>query len=512
MTKDSNTATAQQNGRVNSPQPPTPPPPTAPNNSLGDSSFEHPLMVKQSSSWSRAILWSLMIVTAGTVIWACVAKIEEAIPAQGKLEPQGNVKEVQAPIEGVVKIIHVKDGQRVKKGDLLVSLDPTVSQSQLASLKKIYASLQQENQFYQSQITGKEQSLPSVSIPPQFVSLTKSRAALTAENRLFQAQFDGKTNGMSLSGEQQQRVTSEQQEATSRVTAAKLEINQLQKQLTQAEIKLQANQKKLAINAKILTDLTILAVEGGISRIQYLNQQQEVDSNRAEIAQLQEEKIRLAAAIAQAGAKVENTQAIDKRDLTIRITTNSQRIAEIDGQLTKAIVENNKRIAEIDSQISQASQNLKYSVVKSPVDGIVFDLKANTPGFVTNSVEPVLKIVPETDLVAKVSITNQDIGFVREGMRVDVRIDSFPYSEFGDIKGTLTWIGSDALPPTQIQPYYTFPAKVKLDNQSLTVNGRKITLQSGMSLSANIKIRERTIMSIFTDFFAKTSESLKFVR
>jgi hemolysin D len=507
MTSSSNLTTAEQNGRVHSTLPPTPP-----NTNPSSSSFEHPLMVKQSSFWSRAILWSLMAVTATTVIWACVAKIEEAIPAQGKLEPQGNVKEVQVPIEGVVKIIHVKDGQRVKKGDLLVSLDPTVSQVQLASLRKIHTSLQQENQFYQSQMTGKEESLPSVPISPQFVSLTKSRAVLGAENRLFQAQFDGTTNGMSLSGEQQQRVTSEQQEATSRVTAAKLEIDQLQKQLTQADIKLEANKKKLAINAKILEDLTELAVEGGISRIQYLNQQQEVDSNRAEIAQLQEEKIRLAAAIAQAQAKVDNTKAVDRRDLTVRITTNSQKIADIDTQLTKAIVENNKRIAEIDSQISQASQNLKYSVVKSPVNGIVFDLKATTPGFVANSTEPVLKIVPETELVAKVSITNQDIGFVREGMRVDVRIDSFPYSEFGDIKGTLTWIGSDALPPTQIQPYYTFPAKVKLDQQSLSINKRKIILQSGMSLNANIKVRERTIMSIFTDFFSKTGESLKFVR
>jgi hemolysin D len=503
-------ATISQNGKVNSAQPAKSPPPS--NNHLSGSSFQHPLMIKQSSFWSRMILWTLMAVSATTIIWACVAKIEEAIPAQGKLEPQGSVKEVQAPINGVVKTIHVKDGQQVKKGDLLISLDPTVSLSQLESLKKIHAVLKQENQFYQSQMSGKDDSLPAVAIPAQFVSLTKSRGVLLAENRMLQAQFDGTTKGMPLSSEQQQRVTSEEQEAASRVTAAKLEINQLQKQLTQADIKLKANQKKLGINEKILKDLTTLAVEGGISRLQYLNQQQEVDSIRAEIAQLQEEQIRLQAAIAQAGAKVENTKAVDRRDITNRITNNSQKIAEIDSQLSRAILENNKRIAEIDSQLSQANQNIKYSNVRSPANGIVFDLKASAPGFVTNTTEAVLKIVPEADLIAKVSITNKDIGFIREGMRVDVRIDSFPYSEFGDIKGTVTWIGSDALPPTQIQPFYTFPAKVKLDQQSLSTNGRKISLQSGMSLSANIKVRERTIMSIFTDFFSKTSETLKFVR
>jgi hemolysin D len=494
--------TITQNGKVSPPSQKSP----------GASEFQHPLIIKQSSFWSRTILWTLMGVSAITITWACVAKIEEAIPAQGKLEPQGNVKEVQIPINGVVRTIHVKDGQHVKSGDLLVSLDPTVSEAQLQSLKKIQTVVKQENQFYQSQMAGRDESLPSVAIPSQFVSLTKNRAVLLAENKMFQAQLDGTTQGMSLSSEQQQRVISEQQEAASRVMAAKLEINQLQKQLTQTDIKLKAAQKKLGVNDKILKDLTTLAVEGGISRIQYLNQQQEVDSNRAEIAQLQEEQIRLQAAIAQAGAKVENTKAVDRRDLTTRITTNSQKIADIDSQLSRAILENNKRIAEIESQLSQTKQSLKYSSVRSPVDGIVFDLKASAPGFVANPTEPVLKIVPETDLIAKVSITNKDIGFIREGMRVDVRIDSFPYSEFGDIKGTVTWVGSDALPPTQIQPFYTFPAKVKLDKQHLSTQGRQISLQSGMSLNANIKVRERTVMSIFTDFFSKTSETLKFVR
>ncbi|MDB9374146.1 HlyD family efflux transporter periplasmic adaptor subunit [Nodularia sphaerocarpa] len=487
--------------------------PTAPKTPhLDASSFQHPLMVKQSSVWSRGILWTLMLVSTVTVFWASVAKIEEAVPAQGKLEPQDNVNEVQIPIEGVVKIIHVKDGNKVKAGDLLVSLDPTVSQAQENYLQTVRTALEQENQFYQAQLSGNEDTFPTVSIPTQFLSLTRSRAVLIAENRMFQAQMDGNTESMTLTAQQQQRVTSELEELTSRVTGAELEIEQLQKQYSQADIRLAANEKKLVVNEKILQDISELAEEGGISRIQFLNQQQEVDSIRAEIAQLQEEKIRLQAAQAQAQAKVQNTKAIDRRDLTTRIGNNSQRIAEIDSQLTKAVIDNKKRIAEIDSQLSQTNQALRYSVVRSPVDGVVFDLKANAPGFVAKSTEPVLKIVPQTDLVAKVSITNKDIGFIREGMHVDVRIDSFPYSEFGDIKGTLTWIGSDTLPPTQLQPYYTFPATVTLDQQYLNSKGRKIPLQSGMSLNGNIKIRERTVMSIFTDFFSKTGESLKFVR
>jgi HlyD family secretion protein len=131
---------------------------------------------------------------------------------------------------------------------------------------------------------------------------------------------------------------------------------------------------------------------------------------------------------------------------------------------------------------------------------------------VANSTEPVLKIVPEDSLRVEVFIPNKDIGFIKPGMLVDVRIDAFPFSEFGDIKGELESIGSDALPPTQERPYYSFPAKIKLDRQSLLIQGREAPLQSGMSVSVNIKTRKRSIMSIFTDAFNQKIDTLKTVR
>jgi HlyD family secretion protein len=116
-------------------------------------------------------------------------------------------------------------------------------------------------------------------------------------------------------------------------------------------------------------------------------------------------------------------------------------------------------------------------------------------------------------LIAEVFITNQDIGFVKEGMTVDVRIDSFPFSEYGDIQGEIISIGSDALPPDQIYDFYRFPAKIKLDSQTLNTNGREIPLQSGMSVSTNIKLREdRRVISLFLERFTKEVESLKNVR
>jgi HlyD family secretion protein len=128
--------------------------------------------------------------------------------------------------------------------------------------------------------------------------------------------------------------------------------------------------------------------------------------------------------------------------------------------------------------------------------------------------EPMLKIVPEDHLIAEVNITNKDIGFVNKGQRADIRIDSFPYSEYGDIKGEVLSIGSDALPPDQFNQYYRFPTKIHLDQQFLQLKGgEKMPLQSGMGVTVNIKVNEnRTVLSLFTELFTKKVDSIKGVR
>ncbi len=490
---------------------PTPSKPTLKN-------FDQPVILQQSPNWSRAIVWSIVGVTTSVLIWASVATIEEAVSASGKLEPQGEVKEVQVPVSGVVKAVYVKDGQQVKKGDRLLSLDPTVSRSQLSSLNKIRAALVEENQFYQIQMNLLlspaviEREIALLKLPAGIASLAKSRATLAAENQLYQAELGSLSQGVTLSPAQKERLQSSQTELNTRFAAASLETEQLKKQLRQNELQLVNTQAILALNQGILKDLDRLANEGGISRIQFLKQQQEVQTRQAEVERLTQEDGRLKLQIAQAQEKANNTLAVTRDDRLTKVAENEKRIAEIDSQFTKSIVENQKRISEIDSQLSQAKQTLQYEELRSPVNGIVFDMKASTAGFVTNTTDPVLKIVPNDNLVAKVFITNSDIGFVKEGMQVDVRIDSFPFSEFGDIKGELVWVGSDALPPTDIRQFYSFPAKVRLARQTLLVNEREIPLQSGMSLNANMKIRDRTVMSIFTDLFTQQIESLKFVR
>jgi HlyD family secretion protein len=304
-------------------------------------------------------------------------------------------------------------------------------------------------------------------------------------------------------------------ELASRSKAADLEIEKIRKQLSQTQFKLADTQNSLKIQSSILAGLKTLAEEGGISKLQYLNQQQQVQTLRAEISQLKEEAKRLEFDIDKGKQQLTNTVASSDKTILEKIGANKQRIAEIDSQFMKIILDNEQRLADINSKISQTQLNVKYQELRAPVGGVIFDLQAKNPGFVANTTQKLLQIVPKDSLIAEVFITNKDIGFVRKGMNVDVRIDSFPFSEFGDIKGEVIDIGSDALPPDQNHQFYRFPAKIRLDRQNLQLENqdRKISLQSGMSITANIKVREqRTVMSLFTEMFTKQIESLNEVR
>lgn len=476
--------------------------------------FDQPVILQQPNIWSRAILWGIVGFASVGIIWASVARIEEAVPATGQLQPQGQVQAIQAPVGGVVEEIYVTDGQRVKKGDLLVRFDPTTALAERESLEQIRTVLERQNQFLRSQLNGSaaqdSANTQQLDLPPEIQSLTANRATLLSEIRLYRAQLNGDPTG--LEPDQLARIQAGLAESQSRESAARLEVSQLQEQLNQVQTQLATARQSLAIDEQVLADLRPLLEEGGIQRLQVTRQEQQVLETRSEVERLTQEEQRLQFAIAQAQEELQNTVSVTRNDLLEKIATNEEQIASIDSQLNQQILDNQNRISEINSQLSQAEQTLKYQELRSPVDGVVFDVQATGPGFVANTSEPILKVVPDNALVAEVFVTNKDIGFIEQGMPVDIRIDTFPFSEFGDIKGEIINIGSDALPPDEVHPFYRFPVKIEMDQQFLQVEGREIALQSGMGITANIITRDRTIMSIFTDQFTRQIDNLKTVR
>ncbi len=490
----------------------------ASNKMIRAEAFDQPVILKQSSRWSHAIVWSIIGVTTFSLAWACLYKIEEAVSATGKLEPQGAVQDVDAPVSGVATEVLVKDGDSVRQGDLLVRLDPEAAESEVQQLGEVKDSLVRENQFYRAHLSGlSPDQIPSaieLELPPEVLLLTSDRMALLDENQLYATLLAG--GGVeNLTPAQQIRLSTLQSEAQSRISSADLEIEGIRRQMRQTEGQIASAERTLAIEQQILDDITPLVEEGALSPLQLRRQEVETLTRNAELDRLTQERRVLESQIAQAQQQLTNTVALTRSDILNRIAENDKRIAEIDSNLTQRIVANDRQISELSSQLSQANLTLQYQEIRAPIDGIVFDLQAQAEGFVNvNAQEPVLKIVPDDALVASVFITNQDIGFVEVGMPTDVRIDSFPFSEFGDLEGELIWIGSDALPPDQQEnrPVYTFPAKVEISEQFLNVNGRPIFLQSGMSISVNIKTRKRRVITLFTDLFSRKVDTLRQTR
>ena len=122
-----------------------------------------------------------------------------------------------------------------------------------------------------------------------------------------------------------------------------------------------------------------------------------------------------------------------------------------------------------------------------------------------------MQIIPTGSLIAKVEIESRTIGFVETGKEAAISIDSFPANDFGVVEGIVSSIGSDALPPNPSERKgYRFPANIELKTQYLKLkSGKKLKLQPGMSLNANIKLRKVTYIQLLLNKFADKSSSLK---
>ena len=169
-------------------------------------------------------------------------------------------------------------------------------------------------------------------------------------------------------------------------------------------------------------------------------------------------------------------------------------------------------ISELVAKRLEAEVLLEYKSIKSPVDGMVFDMKPRNIGFVAKSNFTIMKIVPFNKLEADIKIPSSKIGYIKVGMPVDISIDSFPANDFAPLGGIIKTIGSDVLDSNQqeLNKEYFFPGSIKLNSQSLILNdGKELPLQVGMSLKANIKLRKVSYLKLLLGSFRDKAESIK---
>ena len=357
------------------------------------------VVLQQSRFWARSISWTLMGVTLFGLGWLAFAQTEEIVTAPGKLEPLGVVKDIQMPVGGVVEAVMVKEGERVKKGQVLLRLDTETTLDRQASM--------------QQTIRYKQQQL-----------------------RLKQVELD-----------------------------RYLQFNDTEQRVLR---------QSLVLEKDVLGRLETLNKEGATAELQYLSQRNKVQEVEGKLQEGQVDRLRQQAIL-------------------------QQGIREIQSEL-----------ADLRSKLTELNVNIRYQAIRSPEAGVVFELKPKSRGFVAQTSEPVMKVVPFDKLEARVEVPSREIGFVSVGKAADISIDSFPATDFGVLQGTVRRIGSDALPPDQMNNFYRFPVDIRLNSQQLKLkSGKVLPLQVGMSLTANVKLRKVTYLQLLLSDFKDKADALR---
>ena len=167
-------------------------------------------------------------------------------------------------------------------------------------------------------------------------------------------------------------------------------------------------------------------------------------------------------------------------------------------------------ILSAEISLSKAKNDERYKIIRSPVEGIVFDLKPTAVGFLAQNREPILKIVPNTNLIAYLEVESDKIGFIRKNNTVEVNIDSFPANDFGTVAGFISHIGSDALEPVPgKRTTLSYPVSVSLNHQHISTESNQIPLQSGMSVAGHIKLRKVTYLQLLLNDLSSKVDAVR---
>jgi len=278
----------------------------------------------------------------------------------------------------------------------------------------------------------------------------------------------------------------------STITKSKLDSLKLQKKLLSMRTKDQENiykfrksqlssqAKSLAVNLytqKLIANrYRPLVQQGAIQELQLLEQQTKINAIESELQQTK------------------------------------SRLGELYQNYLKERKESGTSLSELDRQITETARILQYEDIKAPVAGRIFDMLPSRPGSVVATGETLFKVVPNLKLEAKVFVTNQFIGFLKKGQKAEVRLDAYPFTEYGSIRGQLSSISYESLQPTDQFPYPRFIAKIQLETQTLNKNGATFPLKSGQTLTANIILRKRRVASLFTDIIDRALDSMRAIR
>ncbi|CAA9588617.1 HlyD family secretion protein [uncultured Synechococcales cyanobacterium] len=434
--------------------------------------------------------------------WAWFGKIEEVGHAQGQLIPKGDVYKINPIDPGKIATIAVKEGQEVKAGQVLVALDTTVAAGEVVRLRQALAADKGELTERQAliekarleaqtrnRISAAEQQVQAMTIAQAKTNATTTQAMIAQLRTDAAAQRAQLAELKPLAGTDRELLAQLRQDAA----ANKARVARLKALVKQGAISRdylfeieQAARDRQSMVTKGLVGEGMAARNRLFEVKQALGDRQTtLVKNQGELQQALAEAERLRAGLAQKQAEGESAQ--------LQAVQQTQQL-EVEANRLKA------KIAQTQTLLASTQAKLKQGVLTSPVDGVVSALNVPNKGEVVQTGQTIAEVAPHNaPLVLSAILPNREAGFIKVGMPVQIKLDAYPYQDYGIVPGVVGSISPDAQPDKQLGPVYK--VEVALAHNSISTNDQIIPLKAGQTASAEIIIHRRRIADILLDPF-----------
>jgi hemolysin D len=425
------------------------------------------IMETPAPALARAVLWTIVAALVAALVWSLIGKIDLIAVAQGRVIAAGKAKVIQPAETAVVKRILVADGQTVKAGEVLIELEAaaTATAAETARTREALTAARLESARYDALAGAASGAAPALRAP---AGVPAGLAA--AESRAMHSQY---------------------QEHRARLAAIDAEIHKRGAELASARELVAKLAQTVPIAQRRAQDYKNLMSQNFVSEHGYLEREQARIEQERDLAYQEARGRELAAAIEEARKR------------------RASMVAEFERTVVNAKVDADKRAALLEQELVKARTREQQQTLVAPVDGTVQQLAVNTVGGVVTPAQTLLVVAP-SDYQAEVEaiLENKDVGFVKVGQRAEVKVETFPFTRYGTLTGTVSFVSQDAVPDEKRG--LVFQARVKLDRGTLQVDDRAVTLTPGMAVSAEISTGRRRVIEFFLDPIRKTvSEGLR---
>lgn len=456
------------------------------------------------AAFPQHLLIGGMVFSLALAAWTWLGKIEEVGHARGQLEPQGDTYKIQ-PIEaGKLWQINVKEGEFVRAGQVLFELDSQIANNEVERLNHKMKDLQEQLKQKQAQIDKLQQesqinlklSQANLRVQKALIDAAKAKAANSRE-LLIQIQVEKKASQERFSSLRSLTTTSKEQlkQLQQDVAAHRERVNRLrqlvndgaisQEYLFQAEQSLRDRQA--AINQAQLQ-------EGANTGDRLFDAQQKWRDRASAITEQQGELEQSLVQIQSLQAQLEQKQA----EANINKLAIQRRIGQMETEKTQL----QAAIVETQNLLNTARKRLIQRFLSAPVDGIVSSLDIQHRGEVVQPGRTIAEIAPKTaPLILSANLPDREAGFVKLGMPVQVKLDAFPYQDYGAIAGKVKSISPDTKQDKQQGAVYK--VEVSLDRNFILTKEQTIPFKAGQTATADIVIRRRRIAEVLLDPISK---------